>query len=845
MIDFVIEWTVRSSILIAVGALLLGASRIRDTSLRLAAWTAMLVGSLLIPFAGGALPRVSLPVKRAETPRPAAAPVAVYAGSAPPIEEMRREEMPAVASPSEAAAVARPFDWFLATNVIYAAVCGVMLLRVLIGLIGSLRLLRRSRKTEIAGVRESEHVGAPVTLGIWRPTVVLPVDWREWGHVKLDAVLAHERSHIQRYDPAVQLLSALHRALLWINPLGWFLHSMIVRTAEEASDDAAVMATRDRAVYAEVLLEFMQRGVWTAGVPMARYGRADARINRILDGTVLSRGVTRKSLAAILLVGSPLAYVVATAQAQNPPQAGTQVAQAPAPVATPRRSTGPAFDVADVHAIPYTNQNRTMYGGFLRDVRYELRHATILDLIKTAYGVDADTVTGGPSWLDWDRFDVIATAPPSTSPQTVRLMLQSLLEDRFGLAIHRDTRPMPAFVVSMGKGKPKLKEADGSGDTGCRFVPRPPEPGVIPNIEITCRNTSMEEFAQSLRGMDQAPPNSYLNDPVVDSTGLKGSWDFDIQWTPQAYLRLAGSDGITLFEAIDKQLGLKLEPKTVPLPVIVVDNASEKPTANAPGVASLPPAPEFEVASLRPSPPDARPLLELLPGGRVTMRSQPLDLLIRWAWRDEVIVGMPKWISPFGPAFDLVAKVSTSANAPPFELNEIDLMVRTLLVDRFKMVTHYEDRPADAYTLVAAKPKLTRADPSNRSGCKRERGRVPGQPDDAPPMGNILTCRNLTMAQFAEWIGSWMESYPILDATGLAGGWDFTLTWGTFGGAGGGGRKGGPSPSVGANGVASEPEGGVSLTDAVEKQLGLKLEKHQRPEPVLVIDHMEEKAVEN
>ncbi len=71
------------------------------------------------------------------------------------------------------------------------------------------------------------------------------------------------------------------------------------------------------------------------------------------------------------------------------------------------------------------------------------------------------------------------------------------------------------------------------------------------------------------------------------------------------------------------------------------------------------------------------------------------------------------------------------------------------------------------------------------------------------------------------------------------------MTWGTFGGAGGGGRKGGPSPSVGANGVASEPEGGVSLTDAVEKQLGLKLEKHQRPEPVLVIDHMEEKAVEN
>jgi uncharacterized protein (TIGR03435 family) len=338
-----------------------------------------------------------------------------------------------------------------------------------------------------------------------------------------------------------------------------------------------------------------------------------------------------------------------------------------------------------------------------------------------------------------------------------------------------------------------------------------------------------------------------VNDPVFDSTGLKGAWDFEIKWTPQVYLRLAESDGITLFDAVDKQLALKLEPQTVPLPVIVVDHASEKPTANASGVASLPPAPEFEVASLRPRPPGAPPLLELLPGGRVTMRAQMLDLLIRSAWQDEIIVGMPKWISPYGPAFDLVAKVATSANSPPFNLEEVHLMLRTLLVDRFKMVTHHEDRPTDAYTLVAAKPKLTKADPSNRTGCKRERSRAPGQPDDAPPMGNNLTCRNLTMAQFAEWIGSSTESsYPVLDATGMVGAWDFTLTWGTFGGgARGGGTKGGPPPGRGANGIASEPEGGVSLPDAVEKQLGLKLERRQRPEPVLVIDHMEEKPVGN
>ena len=107
-----------------------------------------------------------------------------------------------------------------------------------------------------------------------RPAIVLPGDWREWDAAKLDAVLAHERSHIRRRDPAVQVLSAIHRALLWHSPLSWFLHRRIVRVAEEASDDAAVAATRDRASYAEVLLEFMQRGVRTRELA----GRTDGAV---------------------------------------------------------------------------------------------------------------------------------------------------------------------------------------------------------------------------------------------------------------------------------------------------------------------------------------------------------------------------------------------------------------------------------------------------------------------------------------------------------------------------------------------------------------------------------------
>ena len=155
-----------------------------------------------------------------------------------------------------------------------------------------------------------------MTLGVFRPVIVLPPDWRDWEEAKLQAVLAHERSHIRRHDPALQALSAIHRAALWHSPLSWFLHSRIVRVAEEASDDAAVTATRDRAFYAEVLLQFVPTPEGL-GVPMARYQRPDRRIHRILDETALPRGVTRGSLAAILALGLPLACLVAAAGPQS------------------------------------------------------------------------------------------------------------------------------------------------------------------------------------------------------------------------------------------------------------------------------------------------------------------------------------------------------------------------------------------------------------------------------------------------------------------------------------------------------------------------------------------------
>jgi hypothetical protein len=377
-VQFLAEWALRSSILIVSGALLLGALRVKDPSIRLAAWTAMLCGSLAIPALTAALPRVPLPMMGART---GVAAMGVLESTdrsvrgcegggwqaeapAPHALQVPRQQGGTDASVCQPAISAIPlqpltaagryglpssFDWARAAAMLYLLVAGALLLRLFTGLAMSRRLLRRSRATgratEGIEIRESDGVAAPVTLGIVRAAIVLPTDWREWDGAKLEAVLAHERSHIRRKDPAVQLLSAIHRALLWHSPLSWFLDRRIVRLAEEASDDAAVAATRDRASYAEVLLEFMQRGIRGAGwqgVAMARYGRPAGRIHRILDGTAVSRGVTRWSVAAILALGLPLAYVAAAAGPQGAPRSAATAQPAAPAAAAPAQESMPA-----------------------------------------------------------------------------------------------------------------------------------------------------------------------------------------------------------------------------------------------------------------------------------------------------------------------------------------------------------------------------------------------------------------------------------------------------------------------------------------------------------------------
>jgi uncharacterized protein (TIGR03435 family) len=281
----------------------------------------------------------------------------------------------------------------------------------------------------------------------------------------------------------------------------------------------------------------------------------------------------------------------------------------------------PKFEAADVHLSPPTTIP-AVRGPFFGDTRYEVRYASMVDLIRVAYGIDPDRIVGGPNWLELDRFDVIAITPAHSTPESRKLMLQALLADRFGLVIRNDSKNMAAYALTAGN-TPKLQETDGTGETHCDFkresAPPPPGPPPgpgstsdgpqaviqVPVLSYTCHNTTMAAFAAALPSMPGA--NQYFdNKPVVDQTALKGSYDFALRYTPKIPAGVTASgENMPVFDGLDKQLGLKLELSTIPMPVIVVDSANEKPTANPPDVSKiLPPVPtEFDAAEVKPSAP--------------------------------------------------------------------------------------------------------------------------------------------------------------------------------------------------------------------------------------------------
>jgi uncharacterized protein (TIGR03435 family) len=208
---------------------------------------------------------------------------------------------------------------------------------------------------------------------------------------------------------------------------------------------------------------------------------------------------------------------------------------------------------------------------------------------------------------------------------------------------------------------------------------------------------------------------------------------------------------------------------------------------------------------------------------------------------------LPKWAG--SARFDINATTASGTEAPGnagFIDDDLRLALRTLLTERFQMKTHYEDRLVSAYSLVAPRPKLKKADAANRGHCGDARTVANDPRDLYPRLSRLVECKNTTMAQFAEQLQRLAPDYlasDVVDATGLSGGWDFTVSYTpSYQLLSTGGET---APASGLAPAASDPSGGISLFEAISGQLGLKLVMRKRRLPILVIDHMDQMPAAN
>jgi uncharacterized protein (TIGR03435 family) len=529
---------------------------------------------------------------------------------------------------------------------------------------------------------------------------------------------------------------------------------------------------------------------------------------------------------------------------------------------TPVFAQQPKFDIADVHVSPTARTFAQNFGGVLREGRYVNRDATMLNLIVAAYGVSEDNIAGGPGWITSDLFDVVAKVPDGTTLATANIMLQNLLAERFHLVIRNDTRPVPRYVLTVGKNGSKLKSAGGTDNPGCQQLqqpggapPNPADPASVPNIKVACHNLTSQAIADNLHQM----AGGYFDHDVIDSTKLEGPWDFELEWTPRGALAAKGAEGISVFDAVEKQLGLKVELQNTPMPATVIESVNRKPTANPDGIATTLAVAEarFEAASIKPADPSARPFMGLLYTGGSQMRAGgtlrqliAMSLQIPPNVAADVVIGLPK--SADSMRWDITAKVpSTGEGAPnivrgrplPPPLSVGLEMLRGLVLDQFELKFHTENREVTVYALTAGtgKRKMTQAADSERSGCKPN----PNAPKPDPTVQVMIECTNTSMAELAQNLQQQANAYidhPIADGTGLPGGWDFLIGW-TPRAALPEAQAPAADRPAGAVVEAATP-GGISVFEAVESQLGLKLVKQKRSIPVIVVDHVAEKPIE-
>ncbi len=226
----------------------------------------------------------------------------------------------------------------------------------------------------------------------------------------------------------------------------------------------------------------------------------------------------------------------------------------------------PAYEAASVKANNSESGSSSSNGSKGQIV---FTNVSLKRLIERAYNVKPFQVTS-PDWTENVHFDIAAKYPPDTKNEDRALMLRTLLEDRFKLAVHHDSKELPGFALVEAKGGFKLKPVEAAGGSSAKDYG-----GRVRTL--TVKHTSIPSIADLLARL--------LGETVVDKTGIEGVYDFEFKWTADdmdgsTSSTSNGDPAPSLFTAVQETLGLRLQSQKVPVDIIVVDHVERVPAEN-------------------------------------------------------------------------------------------------------------------------------------------------------------------------------------------------------------------------------------------------------------------------
>jgi bla regulator protein BlaR1 len=464
----------------------------------------------------------------------------------------------------------------------------------------------------------------PGVFGIFRPVLLMPAGISDrLSPEQLRTIVAHELCHVRRRDNLTIALHMVVQTLFWFHPAVWWIGERMIEERERACDEAVLEAGSEAGTYAEGILNVCKSYVELPLECVAGVSGADLkkRIVRIMTLHAQPLDFSRKLLlgaAGLAVVSAPIAVGLFHAA-----QVRAQDVHAQMPEWQMKAGGTMEFDVASVKHnkddTPAPDTNFPLGRGDLYEPVGGLFRATdqpALVYIEFAYKVSGnqamDLEKQLPNWVRTDRFDVEAHADGAPTKDQMRLMMQALLKDRFGFAMHYETREAPVLALEMAKpGKlgPNLRPhpaneacpnqfpVDDAGHMiqlalqaldGVRDVRFPSVCGGIVGMPPTTprmiaaggSNITMKLLADTMSSVPE------LGRPVVDKTGLTGMFDFRLEWAPPmtapppAGVNMPADDaGPSFIQALREQLGLRLGSDKAPVEQIVVDHI-DWPTPN-------------------------------------------------------------------------------------------------------------------------------------------------------------------------------------------------------------------------------------------------------------------------